>query len=200
MRNASSLLNRAVLAVASVVALGACNRAEYAVLPKSPAYLGSQPVAVAPRPVAHPEATAATPVTPVAPVPAAPAAVVLPSHVAAAVPEARTTPLASTSPAAGAATSVAPAATVAPTAPTLNLVQRLALKKINKKLDKLASQAPQLKKKDATASTSRIDGNLRTGIILIVVGLLVGLLNGVIGTIIAIIGLVFIVLWLLDVL
>ncbi len=78
------------------------------------------------------------------------------------------------------------------------MVQRLALRKIAKKLDKLTSQTPHFKKHDATASTAAISGNLRTGIILLIVGVLVGLLNGLIGTIIAIIGLIFIVLWLLD--
>jgi len=74
----------------------------------------------------------------------------------------------------------------------------LALAKVTKKLDKLAAKSSQFKKHDATASTARIDGNLRTGIILVVIGLLVGLLNGLIGTIIAIIGVVFLALWLLD--
>jgi hypothetical protein len=70
--------------------------------------------------------------------------------------------------------------------------------KLTKKLDKLTSQAPQFKKKDATASTARISGNLRTGIILLLIGLIVGLFSGFIGTIIALIGVVFLVLWLLD--
>jgi hypothetical protein len=70
--------------------------------------------------------------------------------------------------------------------------------KLTKKLDKLTSQAPQFKKKDATASTARISGNLRTGIILLLIGLIVGIFSNFIGTIIALIGLVFLVLWLLD--
>ncbi|GAB3636914.1 hypothetical protein GCM10027422_25040 [Hymenobacter arcticus] len=79
----------------------------------------------------------------------------------------------------------------------LSLVQRLAVAKVTKKINKIVAKS-QFKQGDNTASTSRIDGNLRTGIILLLVGLLVGLLNGLIGTIIAIIGLVFIILWLLD--
>ena len=59
--------------------------------------------------------------------------------------------------------------------------------------------AGQVQQHDAAAARdSGIIGNLRTGLILLLVGLLVGLLNTLIGTIIAIIGLVFIVLWLLD--
>jgi uncharacterized membrane protein len=83
-------------------------------------------------------------------------------------------------------------------APKLNLVQRMAMHKLTKKLDKLANQAPQFKKKDATTSTARISGNLRTGIILLLIGLIVGIFSGFIGTIIALIGVVFLVLWLLD--
>jgi len=74
----------------------------------------------------------------------------------------------------------------------------LALAKVTKKMDKLAAKSPQFKKHDATASTARIDGNLRTGIILVLIGLLVGIFSGLIGTIIALIGVIFIVLWLLD--
>ncbi|MEJ7660933.1 MAG: hypothetical protein WKG07_15605 [Hymenobacter sp.] len=69
---------------------------------------------------------------------------------------------------------------------------------MTKKVNQLVAKTPQMKQGDNTAHTTRINGNLRTGIILLVIGLLVGLLNSLIGTIIAIIGLVFILLWLLD--
>lgn len=207
MQSVFSLVHRAALVVAGALALGACSRAEYAMLPKSPAYLGTKNVAVAPRPAAQPApATVAAATEPAAPV-AAPAPAAVANVVPRRAPVAKTTPTVAAAPVV--ATPVAPAPVVAapaaattseaaPAAPKLNLVQRLALKKISKKLEKLAANSPQLKQRDAAASTSRINGNLRTGIILLIIGLLVGLLNGLIGTIIAIIGLIFVVLWLLD--
>jgi Na+/melibiose symporter-like transporter len=84
------------------------------------------------------------------------------------------------------------------------LVQRLALKKISKKLDKLAAQSPQLKQRDAAAGTARVGGNLRSAIIFGIVGLLLTLLGGiagifyVLGVIFIVIGLVFLLLWVLD--
>jgi hypothetical protein len=84
------------------------------------------------------------------------------------------------------------------------LVQRLALHKITKKIDKLASQAPQLKKQDASAARGGLDSNLRSAILFGLVGLILTLFGGVsgvfyvVGTILLIIGLVFLVLWLLD--
>jgi hypothetical protein len=90
-------------------------------------------------------------------------------------------------------------ATVAAAAPQkLNLVQRMALAKVTKKLNKLADKSSQFKQGDNTAHTARINGNLRTGIILLLVGLIVGIFSGLIGTIIALIGVIFLVLWLLD--
>jgi uncharacterized ferredoxin-like protein len=90
-------------------------------------------------------------------------------------------------------------ATVATTAPkSLSLVQRIALAKVTKKLNKLADKSSQFKQGDNTAHTARISGNLRTGLILLLIGLIVGIFSGLIGTIIALIGVIFIVLWLLD--
>jgi Flp pilus assembly protein TadB len=80
----------------------------------------------------------------------------------------------------------------------------MALHKITKKLDKLASQAPQLKQRDASAARGGLDSNLRSAILFGLVGLIVLLfasvngIFGVIGTILLIIGLVFLVLWVLD--
>jgi len=91
------------------------------------------------------------------------------------------------------------AATVATLAPKpLSLVQHMALAKVTKKLNKLATKSPQFKQGDNTAHTARISGNLRTGLILLVIGLIVSLFSGFVGTIIALIGVVFLVLWLLD--
>lgn len=195
MNNPISALSRLALVLTGALALGSCSRAEYAFLPRSASYLGT----AAPRP----RATVPTP-TPVAQVPT-PA--VAPEITIATTPASGATKAAApvvarpttvpTPPAAAEAT----ASTAAATPPKLNLVQRLALAKVTKKLNKLATKTPQLKRGDNTAHTARIDGNLRTGIILLLIGLLVGLLNGTIGTIgtiIAIIGLIFIVLWLLD--
>jgi Flp pilus assembly protein TadB len=112
---------------------------------------------------------------------------------------AQAAPVATTAPAIAAA----PQAKASP-APKLNLAQRLALHKITKKLDKLASRAPQLKQQDASAARGGIDGNLRSAILFGLIGLIVLLFSGVnaifgiVGTILLIVGLVFLVLWVLD--
>jgi hypothetical protein len=206
MKNLTLSLGRVAVVLAGALSLGACSRSEYAFLPHSASYLGSTPVARQ-RAVAAPAAT-----TQAAPaiaatgsaVVTAPAAPSVAPEALAAAPVAATPAPATTAPVA-AATVATPEASVAVApaakpvaAPKLNLAQRLAMHKLTKKLDKLTSQAPQFKKKDATASTARISGNLRTGIILLLVGLIVGLFSGFIGTIIALIGVVFLVLWLLD--
>ena len=218
MQSVFSLVNRAVLVVAGALALGACSRAEYAVLPKSPAYLGTKSVAVAPRAATQPTTAAATASESIAPVATpAPAAVanvaprrvavakaapaVTPAPAVAAAPVAAPAPALAATPAAPVAASTSEAA---PVAPKLNLVQRLALKKISKKLEKIAANSPQLKQRDAAASTSRVSGNLRSALIFGVVGLLLTLLGGVagifylLGVILIIIGLVFLLLWVLD--
>jgi hypothetical protein len=206
MKNLTLSLGRVAVVLAGALSLGACSRSEYAFLPHSASYLGSTPVARQ-RAVAAPAAT-----TQAAPaiaatgsaVVTAPAAPSVAPEALAAAPVAATPSPATTAPVTAAtvatpeaSVAVAPAAKPA-AAPKLNLAQRLAMHKLTKKLDKLTSQAPQFKKKDATASTARISGNLRTGIILLLVGLIVGLFSGFIGTIIALIGVVFLVLWLLD--
>lgn len=189
MQSLTSLVGRLAAVLSCAVALGACNRAEYATLPKSPAYLGTKSVVSAPRPAAL--APAAAPAAEVAPVPAAPA----PAAPVATAPTV-STPAVATAPAVVSAPAVT--APVASAPAKLNLVQRLALAKVAKKMNKLAAKSPQFKQRDAAASTARIDGNLRTGIILIVIGLIVGIFSGLLGTIIALIGVLFLVLWLLD--
>jgi hypothetical protein len=204
MQNLTSTLGRLAVVIAGALTLGSCSRAEYAFLPRSASYLGTTTAA----PKARVAAATPTPEVAVAPATAvetpAPEATVATAPVAVAAPVAAT-PVAVAKPVATKpqavvedatiATTSAPAATAAPQ--KLTLVQRMAMAKVTKKINKLAAKS-QFKQGDNTASTSRIDGNLRTGIILLLIGLLVGLLNGLIGTIIAIIGLVFIVLWLLD--
>jgi hypothetical protein len=207
MKNLTLSLGRVAVVLAGALSLGACSRSEYAFLPRSASYLGNTPVARQRAVAAPATATQATPAIAAtgSAVVTAPAAPSVAPEALVATPVATTpAPTASAAPVAAAtvatpeaSVAVAPAAKPA-AAPKLNLAQRLAMHKLTKKLDKLTSQAPQFKKKDATASTARISGNLRTGIILLLVGLIVGLFSGFIGTIIALIGVVFLVLWLLD--
>jgi hypothetical protein len=204
MHNLTSTMGRLAVVLAGALALGSCNRAEYATLPRSASYMGTATAASKARvavssPIAAPTTEVVAPATetPIAATPAAPVAPLATAPVAA--PAARTMaavpqPQAMAAPAAVAAT--APDAVAA--APKMNLAQRIALAKVTKKLNKLAAAAPQLKKGDNTAHTTRINGNLRTGIILLLVGLIVGIFSGLIGTIIALIGVIFLVLWLLD--
>jgi hypothetical protein len=205
MQNLTSTMGRLAVVLAGALALGSCNRAEYATLPRSASYMGtatatskahvavSSPIAAAPVATAPEVAAAPVAEAPLAATTAAPAA-----PVAAEAPAARVAAVAPRTQAveAPAAAAAAPAAVAA--APKLNLAQRIALAKVTKKLNKLTANAPQLKKGDNTAHTARINGNLRTGIILLLVGLIVGIFSGLIGTIIALIGVIFLVLWLLD--
>jgi hypothetical protein len=193
MKNFSSPFAKLVAVAACILTLGSCNRAEYAMLPKGGSYHGVTRVA--------------TPVPPaVTPAPADPVAA--PAPEVASKTEKAPAAVAATAPAtaqkAQPVTGAESASTTA-SAPTTasarkpNLLQRLALNKVTRKMDKLVRKA-EARQHDNTASTTRssISGNLRIGIILLLIGLLVGLINGTIGSIIAIIGLVFIVLWLLD--
>jgi len=201
MQNLTSTLSRLAVVLTGALALGSCSRAEYAFLPKSASYLGTTTAApkarVGTAPVATPAPLAQAPVA--APAPELPA--VAPEIVVATTPTApRAARVAAPTPPVQTEVAAAPeAATVATPAPQkLSLVQRMALAKVTKKLNKLAAKSPQFKQGDNTAHTARISGNLRTGLILLLIGLIVGLFNGLIGTIIALIGVVFIVLWLLD--
>jgi hypothetical protein len=196
MKNLTLSLGRLTLILAGALSLGACNRAAYSNLSPTDALTASAPVAqpqqptAAYVPVAAEESAvvkATAPVAPAVPV-VAPTPVVAAPAVVAAAPVAP----------------VAPAATAAPTAPKPNLVQRLALRKITKKLDKMASQLPQIKKQDASAARGGLDSNLRSALLFGLIGIILLLFTGVsnvfgiLGTILLIIGLVFLVLWLLD--
>ena len=187
MKNHFSFVTKLVALVACTLSLGSCSRSEYAMLPKGGSYHGVMRVAT-PVPTSPAMATASAPAetavtTPVAAEASAPVA-------------AKASVVAAPQPAASKA--VAAPVAAAP-APKLNLVQRIALSKVTRKMDKLMQKSGSVRKHD-TASTARggIDGNLRIGLILLLIGLLLGLINGLIGSIVAIIGLVFIVLWLLD--
>ena len=194
MKNFCPPFAKLIAIAACALSLGSCSRSEYAMLPKGSSY-GVTRVAT---PV--PAATPTTAVSPAAEaVVAAPAVAEAPAAApaVAATPAAKTTPRAATP----AVAVEAPTAIATAPAPKLNLVQRIALNKVTRKMDKLMQKSGSVRQHDNTASTSNtaaISGNLRIGIILLLVGLLVGLLNGLIGTIIAIIGLIFIILWLLD--
>lgn len=197
----SSYTKLAALA-ACALTLGSCNRSEYAMLPKSSSYHG---VARVSAPVPTQEAAVPTPTKPetvaTAPTALAPlATLAAPTAVAAASP----------SPVAAPASQAAAATTIATPASSrkLNLVQRLTLAKVTHKLEKAAQKATVTGRHNNTASTQRIDGKLRQGLILLLVGLLVGILasvGGTIGTLFAIlgsilfiVGIVLIVLYLLD--
>jgi hypothetical protein len=202
MHNLTSTMGRLAVVLAGALALGSCNRAEYATLPRSASYMGTATatqkarVAVSSPIAAAPVATAPEVAAPVAEAPVSASAVAPVATAPAEAPTARVVAAAPQAQAAEATATATPAVVAA--SPKLNLVQRLALAKVTKKLNKLAANTPQLKKGDNTAHTARISGNLRTGIVLLLIGLIVGIFSGLIGTIIALIGLIFIVLWLLD--
>lgn len=192
MKHLSSSCFKLVAFAACALTLGSCNRAEYATLPKTTSYHGVARVA-APVPaepaiaVAPAEQPAVAPTPPAAPVAAQAAAP--PATAIVAAPAAKISPAAASSPAVTEAT------------PTplhkLKLVQRLAVAKVGKQLRKAVDLA-QFKQKENATAIQRISGYLRTGIILLLVGLLVGIFNKFIGGIIALLGVIFIVLWLLD--
>lgn len=202
MKNLSFSLGRVSLVLATAFSLGACGRADYAPLSRATTQPASTPIvqnspyvpvageasatvkATTPtQPAAMPLAMQPTPAAVEAAPVAAPAA---PAAVVAAAPQAKAE------------------APVAAPAPKLNLVQRLALRKVAKKLDKLTAKAPQFKQRDASAARGGLDSNLRSAILFGLIGLIVLLFSGVsavfgiVGTILLIIGLVFLVLWVLD--
>jgi len=185
----------AVAAVA--LSISSCNRAEYAMLPKTTSYHGTERVAA--RPNSQPASVNENVATPEIESPAvasAPVVAAAPAVVAPAAPEA----------AAPTSKAIAPKASksTATTRKAPTFLQHALVKKVTKRADKIASKM-LVKKNQETASTEQanaISGNLRTGIILLLVGLLIGIIPGdifsLIGGIVAIIGIVFIILWLLD--
>ena len=184
MKHLSGIFQKLTVVVAATAALSSCNRAEYAALPQTSSYHGTQYVAAkpkaevvaeAPAPVAAP--AEATPATPAPVVAAAPAAVAAP-----------------------AAKATKPAA-----APKLNFLQKALVNKVVKKANKLASKA-QLKQRSETAKTTAVEGRLRQGLLLLLAGIIIELLAAlvdvgilyVLGSIVALVGIIFIVLYLLD--
>ena len=197
MKNLSLAIGRATLVIATSLSLGACGRSEYAPISSATTQPASTPIAQAPYvPVAAEASATVTAAAQAQPATAAPVAV----QAVPAAPEAATI---------AAPVSVVPAVAAAPQtqaskAPKLNLGQRLALRAVTKKLDKLTAKLPQLKQQDASAARGGLDSNLRSAILFGLVGLILTLFGGVsgvfyvVGTILLIIGLVFLVLWLLD--
>ena len=199
MKNIFPPFAKLIAVAACALTLGSCSRAEYAMLPKGGSYHGVTRVAtpVPTAPVASPAPVAAAVVAPAT----APETTVAHATPATTKLVAKAAPPAAP---AAAASALGTAATVAAApAPKLNILQRVALNKMTRKVDKLMQKSGTARQHDNTAATARggISGNLRTGLILLLVGLLVSIFGGifgVIGAIIAVIGLVFIILWLLD--
>ena len=199
MKNIFPPFAKLIAVAACALTLGSCSRAEYAMLPKGGSYHGVTRVAT-PVPTAPVDSPA-----PAADVVVAPA-MALKTTTVDATPATTKSVVKVAQPAApvAAARALGTASTVAATpAFKLNVLQRVALNKMTRKVNKLMQNSGIVRQHDNTASTARggISGNLRTGLILLLVGLLISIFGGIfgiIGAIIAVIGLVFIILWLLD--
>ena len=201
MKNLFSPLTKFVALAACALTLGSCNRAEYAMLPQGASYHGVTRAATpvpAPQPVAAPAVAAAPAAAVLAPEVASPAA--RPVAVAVAPQPTTNAPAAATLSPADAATV---ATTVAAAPAKLTRVQRFAATRFVK----IASQAAgitQFKQQLDTARAQKLSGNLRTGVVLLLIGLLISLFSGInrvfgfVGGVIAVIGLIFIILYLLD--
>ena len=161
-------------------------------MPQTSSYHGTQYVAAKPKA----EVVAEAPAPVAAPAEATPAT---PAPVVAAAPAAVAAPVAKAAPA-SAGTVTKPAK-----APKLNFLQKALVNKVIKKADKLASKA-QLKQRSETAKTTAIEGKLRQGLLLLLGGIIIELLGAltgltviyVLGAIVAVVGLIFILLYLLD--
>ncbi|MFD2721646.1 hypothetical protein ACFST9_23220 [Hymenobacter monticola] len=206
MKNLFPSFAKAAAVALCALTFGSCNRAEYAMLPKGASYHG---VTRAATPVpAKAEAVAAPVAEPVA----APvtSAAISEATVVAAQPAPAPANATSTVPAPAAQPSTTPAeinasttaSTDAAPARKLNGIQRLALNKVTKKVDKMVQKVAARQHLN-TADTAKggVSGNLRLGIILMVIGALIALLPGlfrVLGLIIFIVGVLFLLLWVLD--
>ena len=176
----SCFLRKITAVAAAALALSGCHRAEYALLPQTSPYHATYHAPAKPAPaVAQASKAAPAPAPAVAPVAPAPASA--PQVAAApAIPPAKTTPAAP------------------PRRP--GVLQKMLANKMVKKADKLTAKL--LRQPRNTAEANRISGYLRTGLLLVLIGLLITILPGssfnTIGTIVALIGVVFLVLWLLN--
>ena len=156
----------------AALSLSSCSRANYSFNSAVPAYLGTTPTATAPR--AHAATAPLAAATPVAPAPAAPVAQA--EQPAASRPAA----LATTSAPAAAPTQVAPAAINTSTIATAraakpNLVQRIAMHKVLKRLTKMeARQQNTAGTTHTAAKASAYLGLAAVGLALLIIGLIVG--------------------------
>jgi hypothetical protein len=185
------------LATVAVVGLSisSCNRAEYAMLPKTTPYHATYGSVTKVAPVeASKEATVVAEATPIQ----TEQAVVVEAPVAA-------TPATTTPAAAPATRSARVVHTTTPDAAPkkMSVPQRALLAKVNKKVDKLVSKAQTMKSKEAASheDANALNRNIKVGILLILIGVLLGIIGGVlgvVGSIVALIGVVLIILGLLD--
>jgi hypothetical protein len=203
MKNLFPQFAKLVAVAACALTLGSCNRAEYAMLPKGSSYHGvtrvAAPVPASPAPVAVEATTPATEAAKVdAPVATPASTTVLP-----ATSDKKT---AQVTPAVVDTKKLGNAATAATPAPKLNLVQRVALNKVARKMDKMMQKSGTANPHANTASTQRLDSDLRTAILLAAIGILVEILGialssslvYILGAVLIIVGAVFFVLWLVN--
>jgi hypothetical protein len=200
MKHLSGLWHKLTFVVAVTAALSSCNRAEYAMLPKTTSYHGTAQRAVTVAPAT--KETAVTKAATVAEAPASAAVATTEAHL-----EVSATPVATAEKAPQAiASATTTASKKVAIAPKLNLAQKALVQKVERKAEKLASKI-EFKQRTEVAGAERLEGKLRQGIILIIVGLLVGLLGfipglgtliGIISGLLILVGAVLIVLYLLD--
>lgn len=204
MKHLSGLWHKLTVVVAVTAALSSCNRAEYAMLPKTTSYHGTANRAVTVAPTTKITAPVTTQV-------AAPEAVAAPTEAPVTAAPEKTEAVAAVSQApvvkeTNVPTSVAKNKSVKVAKPTL--LQRVAISKMAKQVDKVANKTLFNKHREA-AKVSRLEGKLRQALILGILGLLLevlgaaigGTIGGVfylIGAILIIIAIVLLVLYLLD--
>ncbi|SFQ73318.1 hypothetical protein [Hymenobacter arizonensis] len=208
MKNTFSPFAKLIAIAACALSLGSCNRAEYAMLPKSGSYHGvSRAATPVPAPVQRSVAQEApAPIQAVAQETKVAAPRESAKSVAVAAPgvaskEVAAAPAAPVTASADEAATAATVATLPQASRKLTRVQKFAASRVGRIASEV-SGISQFKRTMETAKAEKIGGNLRTGIILLLVGLLITLIPGrlfsLVGGIIAVIGLIFIVLWLLD--
>ncbi|WP_375434560.1 hypothetical protein [uncultured Hymenobacter sp.] len=201
MKHLFNILPKLTAIAAIALSAASCNRAEYAMLPKTTPYHATYGTTksvptptVAEKDVTVAKTQAAQPAEKLV-------AVEMP---AVGTPASAATPLAAPK---AQAKSARLKQDNKPAAHRLNLVQKMGVAKVLKQVDKATGKV-QLKQRHETAATSKLEGKLRQGVILLLVGLLVGLLGsigGVIGNVFAIlgsilflVGVILIILYLLD--
>ncbi|WP_206984678.1 hypothetical protein [Hymenobacter telluris] len=189
MKHLFNTLSKLAAVAAVGLSISSCNRAEYAMLPKTTPYHATYGSVVKPAPATATEETA------VATAPSTPQV----EEVAAEVPATAAPTTASpavASPATRTTARVARTATPATTTPSkMSVPQRALLAKVNKKVDKLVSKTQTMSRKEAASheEANALSRNIKLGIVLLLIGILLGIFGGIIG----VIGLVFVVLGLI---